>query len=102
MTDTLIKVNEAYGEKEDLEFEDLGKLVYLEQCMKETLRLHPPATMTFRKTHHRSETVNDVLIPKGNWELFVNMVLFIRVSVPTRYHLERRVDSAIKQDLNRK
>ena len=60
------KVNEVFGEKEDLEFEDLGKLVYLEQCIKETLRIHPPVTITSRKNHHRPETVNNVRIPTGN------------------------------------
>merc|ERR1712176_1650733 len=29
------EVNEVYGDKDDLEFEDLSELVYLEQCIKE-------------------------------------------------------------------
>ena len=59
-------MNEVFGDKEDLEFEDLGKLVYLEQCIKETLRIHPPVTLTSRKTHNRPETVNNIYLPKGN------------------------------------
>ena len=73
------QINEVFGDKEDLEFEDLGKLVYLEQCIKETLRIHPPVIMTTRKNHHRPETVNNIHIPTGKfgwrglpsaWKLF--------------------------------
>ena len=61
----LIQVEEVYGEKEELEYEDLNKLVYLEQCIKETLRLHPPAQMTQRTNNKSDETVEGLYLPKG-------------------------------------
>jgi cytochrome P450 len=61
-----MQVNEVFENKDDLEFEDLSKLVYLEQCIKETLRIHPPVLNTFRKNHHSSETVCNIHIPKGD------------------------------------
>ena len=66
-TPYFLKVNEVFGAKENLDFEDLKKLQYLEQCIKETLRIHPPVIVFFRKNHHSSETVSNVSIPKGNF-----------------------------------
>jgi cytochrome P450 family 3 subfamily A len=58
-------VDEVFGEKDGLTFEDSNKLVYLEQCIKETMRIHPPAQATLRINWHEEVTVNDLLIPKG-------------------------------------
>ena len=61
----IAEVNEVYGDKGDLEFEDLTKLTYLEQCIKETLRLHPPLQIAFRISPNRPETVDNILIPSN-------------------------------------
>ena len=54
-----------YGDKEELEYDDLNKLVYLEQCIKECLRTHPPAQMTSRVNPAGDVTVEGLFIPKG-------------------------------------
>uniref|UniRef100_A0A2K6SUQ9 Cholesterol 24-hydroxylase n=1 Tax=Saimiri boliviensis boliviensis TaxID=39432 RepID=A0A2K6SUQ9_SAIBB len=42
------EVDEVIGSKRHLDFEDLGRLQYLSQVLKESLRLYPPAWGTFR------------------------------------------------------
>ncbi|XP_063295805.1 cholesterol 24-hydroxylase-like isoform X2 [Pelobates fuscus] len=43
------EVDEVIGAKRDLDYGDLGKLTYLSQVLKETLRLYPPAPGTSRE-----------------------------------------------------
>ncbi|KAM4662407.1 cholesterol 24-hydroxylase-like [Discoglossus pictus] len=43
------EVDDVIGSKRDLEYEDLGKLQYLSQVLKETLRLYPTAPGTSRE-----------------------------------------------------
>ena len=64
-TITILQVNEVYGDKEELDYEDLNKLVYLEQCLKECLRLHPPVQMQFRRNTYNEVRVEELLIPKS-------------------------------------
>ena len=61
----MAEVNEAYEDKDDLEYDDLKKLVYLEQCIKEALRLHPPLQLAFRMSPNRPETVDGILLPSN-------------------------------------
>ncbi|KAG8561503.1 hypothetical protein GDO81_015371 [Engystomops pustulosus] len=42
------EVDEVIGSKRDIDYEDLGKLQYLSQVLKETLRLYPTAPGTSR------------------------------------------------------
>ena len=63
--DLLGQVNEVYGDKEDLEYEDLSRLVYLEQCIKECLRLHSPAEMSVRISPQVKTSVGKLIIPRG-------------------------------------
>ena len=62
---SIIQVKEVYGDKDELEYDDLNKLVYLEQCIKETLRLHPPATATSRQNPEKDETVDGIYLPRS-------------------------------------
>ena len=56
-----------YGDKEELEYEDLNKLVYLEQCIKECLRLHPPAQLSSRVSPDYDLTLEGLQIPKSKF-----------------------------------
>ncbi|XP_008936211.1 PREDICTED: cholesterol 24-hydroxylase, partial [Merops nubicus] len=42
------EVDEVIGAKRDIDYEDLGKLTYLSQVLKESLRLYPPVPGTIR------------------------------------------------------
>ncbi|KAK4822046.1 hypothetical protein QYF61_008855 [Mycteria americana] len=42
------EVDEVLGAKRDIDYEDLGKLTYLSQVLKESLRLYPPVPGTVR------------------------------------------------------
>ncbi|XP_063674213.1 cholesterol 24-hydroxylase-like [Bolinopsis microptera] len=57
------EVNEVYGEKDELDYEDLNRLVFLEQCIKECLRMHPPAQLSSRVSPKHDVTINGLLIP---------------------------------------
>ena len=65
--DLLGQVNEVYAEKEELEYEDLSRLVYLEQCIKECLRLHPPVQMSVRISPQTNVSVSGLLIPRRKY-----------------------------------
>ena len=54
-----------YEDKEELEYEDLNKLVYLEQCIKECLRLHPPAQLSSRVSPDYDLALEGLQIPKS-------------------------------------
>ncbi|CAI9582974.1 unnamed protein product [Staurois parvus] len=43
-----VEVDEVIGSKRDIEYEDLGKLQYLSQVLKETLRMYPTVPGTSR------------------------------------------------------
>ncbi|KAG9481487.1 hypothetical protein GDO78_010616 [Eleutherodactylus coqui] len=58
------EVDEVIGSRRDIEYDDLGKLQYLSQVLKETLRLYPPAPGTSRLLED-DILVEGVLIPKG-------------------------------------
>ena len=64
------EVDEVFGDKEELTFEDLNKLVYLEMVIKETLRLKPPAAWTARQCKKHNVVINGCKIPKEA-EIFV-------------------------------
>jgi len=65
MSKVKAEVDSVYSEKqEDLEFTDYSKLVYMEQCIKETLRLFPPAQATSRRNYGGDITVDGVYFPK--------------------------------------
>ena len=57
------EVTEAFAGKDELQFEDLGKLALLEQCIKETLRMHPPSQQSFRVSPEYETTVDGIPIP---------------------------------------
>ncbi|KAK6479027.1 cholesterol 24-hydroxylase-like [Huso huso] len=43
-----VEVDDVIGSKRDIDYEDLGKLTYLSQVLKESLRIYPPAPGTSR------------------------------------------------------
>uniref|UniRef100_G1TJV6 Cholesterol 24-hydroxylase n=1 Tax=Oryctolagus cuniculus TaxID=9986 RepID=G1TJV6_RABIT len=63
------EVDEVVGSKRHLDCEDLGRLQYLSQVLKESLRLYPPAWGTFRLLEE--ETLIDGVRVPGNTPLLV-------------------------------
>ena len=59
------EVDEVFGDKNELAFEDVNKLVYLEMVFKETMRLKPPATWTARQCKKDNVIISGHAIPKG-------------------------------------
>ncbi|KAG8561513.1 hypothetical protein GDO81_015374 [Engystomops pustulosus] len=57
------EVDEVIGAKRDLEYDDLGKLQYLSQVLKESLRLYPPGPGTARAIEEEAITIEGVTIP---------------------------------------
>ncbi|XP_054617410.1 cholesterol 24-hydroxylase-like isoform X2 [Dunckerocampus dactyliophorus] len=67
------EVDDVIGMKRDISYDDLGKLVYLSQVLKETLRLYPTAPATVR--HLPNDIVIDgIHVPAGAIALFSSYV----------------------------
>ncbi|XP_040268455.1 cholesterol 24-hydroxylase-like isoform X1 [Bufo bufo] len=64
LTRVQTEVDEVLGSKRDIEYEDLGKLQYLSQVLKETLRLYPIAPGTSRVLE-KEMVIEGVRIPPG-------------------------------------
>ncbi|XP_074541000.1 cholesterol 24-hydroxylase-like isoform X2 [Halichoeres trimaculatus] len=58
------EVDEVIGMKQDISYDDLGKLVYLSQVLKETLRIYPTAPGTSRDIP-QDLVVDGIHIPAG-------------------------------------
>ena len=63
--DSILKeIKEVLGCRHTVEYEDLGKLQYLDQTLKESLRLHPPIGSTQRITQ-KEEIFGGYKIPQN-------------------------------------
>uniref|UniRef100_A0A4W5RSE2 Cholesterol 24-hydroxylase n=1 Tax=Hucho hucho TaxID=62062 RepID=A0A4W5RSE2_9TELE len=58
------EVDDVIGMKQEISFDDLGKMTYLSQVLKETLRLYPTAPGTSRFIPN-DITINGIPIPAG-------------------------------------
>ncbi|KAL0963162.1 hypothetical protein UPYG_G00350520 [Umbra pygmaea] len=58
------EVDDIIGMKQEISFDDLGKMTYLTQVLKETLRLYPTAPATSRYIP-KDITINGIHIPAG-------------------------------------
>ncbi|XP_026880867.2 cholesterol 24-hydroxylase-like isoform X1 [Electrophorus electricus] len=67
------EVDEVLGTRRDVLYEDLGKLTYLTQVLKETLRLYPPAVGTSRWIHEDT-VISGFKIPAGCSILFSSYI----------------------------
>uniref|UniRef100_A0A8D2LPD1 Cholesterol 24-hydroxylase n=1 Tax=Varanus komodoensis TaxID=61221 RepID=A0A8D2LPD1_VARKO len=63
------EVDEVIGVKRDITYEDLGKLEYLSQVLKEILRLYPPVPGTVRWTG-KENVIEGVYIPANSTIIF--------------------------------
>ncbi|XP_078516276.1 cholesterol 24-hydroxylase-like isoform X2 [Lissotriton helveticus] len=63
------EVDEVIGWKRDIDYEDLGKLQYLTQVLKETLRLYATAPVTMRLLENET-VIEGVKIPANSILLF--------------------------------
>uniref|UniRef100_A0ABM5FBG2 Cholesterol 24-hydroxylase-like isoform X1 n=1 Tax=Pogona vitticeps TaxID=103695 RepID=A0ABM5FBG2_9SAUR len=68
------EVDEVIGVKTDIAYEDLGKLEYLSQVLKEVLRLYPPAPRTVRWTG-KENIIEGVKIPANTTLIFSTYVM---------------------------
>ncbi|XP_075470504.1 cholesterol 24-hydroxylase isoform X2 [Ascaphus truei] len=71
------EIDEVIGSKRDINYEDLGKLQYLSQVLKETLRLYPTAPGTTRRLEEET-VIEGVRIP-GNATLMFNSYIMGRM-----------------------
>ncbi|XP_012579911.1 PREDICTED: cholesterol 24-hydroxylase isoform X3 [Condylura cristata] len=68
------EVDEVIGSKRHLDCEDLGRLQYLSQVLKESLRLYPPAWGTFRLLEEET-LIDGVRVPSNTPLLFSTYVM---------------------------
>ena len=59
------EVDEVFGDRDEISFDDVSKLVYTEMIVKETLRLRAPVYGTGRQCKFSDATVNGAHFPKG-------------------------------------
>ncbi|KAM3850895.1 cholesterol 24-hydroxylase [Vipera latastei] len=71
------EVDEVIGVKRDIVYEDLRKLEYLSQVLKEILRLYPPVPCTMRWTEKRN-VIEGIDIP-ANTSLFFSTYIMGRM-----------------------
>ncbi|KAG8449140.1 hypothetical protein GDO86_015988, partial [Hymenochirus boettgeri] len=68
------EIDEVVGSKRDIEYEDLGKLQYLSQILKETLRLYPTAPGTTRELNTEM-VIEGVRIPDNISVMFNSYIM---------------------------
>uniref|UniRef100_A0A8B9U0W5 Cholesterol 24-hydroxylase n=1 Tax=Anas zonorhyncha TaxID=75864 RepID=A0A8B9U0W5_9AVES len=68
------EVDEVLGAKRDISYEDLGKLKYLSQVLKESLRLYPPVPGTVRWTE-KENVIEGVRIPANTTVIFSTYIM---------------------------
>ncbi|XP_072535717.1 cholesterol 24-hydroxylase-like [Salminus brasiliensis] len=67
------EVDEVIGTKHEIQYDDLGKLTYLSQVLKETLRMYPTASGTSRWLHEDT-VISGFKVPGGCAVLFSSYV----------------------------
>nr|XP_033503761.1 cholesterol 24-hydroxylase-like [Epinephelus lanceolatus] len=67
------EVDDVIGMKQDISYDDLGKLVYLSQVLKETLRIYPTAPGTSREVL-KDFVIDGIHIPGGVTCMFTSYV----------------------------
>ncbi|KAJ7356118.1 hypothetical protein OS493_026497 [Desmophyllum pertusum] len=60
------EVDEVFGDKEELEWDDLLQLKYVTLVIKESMRLYPPFPM-FSRSLDKSYEIAGKLVPQGTW-----------------------------------
>ncbi|XP_021342079.1 cholesterol 24-hydroxylase-like isoform X2 [Mizuhopecten yessoensis] len=84
------EIDQVVGEKTSVEFEDLGKLPYLDMVVQETLRRYPPSAATYRETN-QNDVIDGFPIPK---ETSVCVVQHVRSVQPGGvFHRPSRVST---------
>jgi cytochrome P450 len=61
------EINLVLGERNNVTFDDLTNLEYLECTLKETLRKYPPAVQFMREINEEEYSINGINFPRGTW-----------------------------------
>ncbi|XP_036608723.1 cholesterol 24-hydroxylase [Trichosurus vulpecula] len=92
------EVDEVIGSKKIIEYQDLGKLQYLSQVLKEILRIYPPVTGTVRRLE--KDTVFDGVLIPGCTSLFFSTYVMGRMEMyfedPLTFNPDRFSPGAFK------
>ncbi|XP_042359175.1 cholesterol 24-hydroxylase-like [Plectropomus leopardus] len=67
------ELDDVIGMKQDISYDDLGKLIYLSQVLKETLRIYPPAPGTTRDVPY-DFVIDGIRVPAGATYFFNSYV----------------------------
>ncbi|XP_007663005.1 cytochrome P450 4B1 isoform X2 [Ornithorhynchus anatinus] len=59
------EVQEILGNRDAFQWEDLGKMTYLTQCIKESFRLYPPVPQVYRQLNKPVQFVDGRSLPEG-------------------------------------
>ncbi|XP_009081267.1 PREDICTED: cholesterol 24-hydroxylase, partial [Acanthisitta chloris] len=68
------EVDDVLGAKRDIDYEDLGKLTYLSQVLKESLRLYPPVPGTIRRLK-KDHIIDGIRIPANTSLVFSTYIM---------------------------
>ena len=59
------EADEVLGTRRDVAYEDLSRLHYCDNVIKETLRMYPPSPVAFREVNRDGFILEGYPIPKG-------------------------------------
>merc|ERR1712004_26482 len=93
------EIDEVLGDRSYVEYADLARLKYCDHLLKETLRMYPPASVTFREINRDGVEFNGYGLPNGTHtcvSTFVSSRHPDFVSDPMRFDPERFAEDSTR------